>query len=216
MGNFFNAFGLKVGIGGMSAVMLVFIGAVTYAAYRDVRLSSRAGLILQVLSIGIVVVITALIVRVKGTVIDRAQLDIASFKYGAVFSALPFVIFSFVGFESSATLAKESSNPRRNIPLAVIGCGAFSGIFFTLMAYLMVLGIGDDTATLGKSAAPFGDVAAKAGLHSASAIVYLAAMFSVFACALASVTAAARLLYSMGKYRFRSEERRVGKECRSR
>jgi amino acid transporter len=27
-----------------------------------------------------------------------------------VFSALPFVIFSFVGFESSATLAKESAS----------------------------------------------------------------------------------------------------------
>jgi amino acid transporter len=202
LGNFFNALGLRAGVGGMSAVMLVFVAAVTYAAYRDVRLSSRAGLILQVLSIGIVVVITALIVRVKGTVIDRAQLDIASFKYGAVFSALPFVIFSFVGFESAATLAKESSNPRRNIPLAVIGCGAFAGIFFTLIAYIMVFGMANDTATLGSSSAPFADVAARAGLGWASAIVYLAAMFSVFACALASVTAAARLLYSMGKYGF--------------
>jgi amino acid transporter len=87
--------------------------AVTYAAYRDVRSSSRAGLVLQVLSISIVV-ITALVVRVKGTVIDPEQLDIASFNYGSVFSALPFVIFSFAGFESSATLAKGSADPRRN------------------------------------------------------------------------------------------------------
>ncbi len=202
LGNFCSAFGLRVGVGGMSAVMLIFIAAVTYAAYRDVRLSSRAGLVLQVLSIGIVLVITALIVRVKGTVIDRAQLDIASFHYGAVFSALPFVIFSFVGFESSATLAKESTNPGRNIPLAVIGCGAFTGIFFTVVAYIMVFGMGDDTKAIGASSAPFGDVAARAGLGWSSAIVYLAAIFSVFACALASVTAAARLLYSMGKYRF--------------
>jgi amino acid transporter len=112
------------------------------------------------------------------------------------------VIFSFVGFESSATLAKESADPRRNIPLAVIGCAAFAGIFFTLIAYLMVFGIGNDTAALGKSAAPFGDVAAKAGLGSASMVVYFAAMISVFACCLASVNAAARLLFSMGKYRF--------------
>src|SRR5450631_3381136 len=202
MGNFFNAFGLKVGIGGMSAVMLVFIGAVTYAAYRDVRLSSRAGLILQVLSVGIMVVITAFFVYVKGTVIDPAQLKIASFNYGKVFSALPFVIFSFVGFESSATLAKESANPRKNIPLAVIGCAAFAGIFFTVMAYLMVFGMGDDTATLGKSAAPFGDVAAKAGLGWAALVVYFAAMISVFACCLASINAAARLLFSMGRYQF--------------
>lgn len=202
LGNFLSVFGIELNVLPMSAVMLIFIGTVTYAAYRDVKLSSRAGFILEVISIGIIIVITALVVRVQGTAIDPPQLNIASFKYGPVFSALPFVIFSFVGFESSATLAKESANPRRNIPLAVIGCAAFAGIFFTLMAYFMVFGIGNDTAALGKSSAPFGDVAAKAGLGWASAIVYFAAMISVFACCLASVNAASRLLFSMGKYRF--------------
>ena len=86
--------------------------------------------------------------------------------------------------------------------MAVIGCAAFAGIFFTLMAYFMVFGIGDDTAALGKSAAPFGDVAVKAGLGWASLVVYFAAMISVFACSLASINAAARLLFSMGRYRF--------------
>jgi amino acid transporter len=182
--------------------MLVFIATVTYAAYRDIRLSSRVGLILEVISVGIMIVIIAIVVRVQGTVIDPAQLKISSFKYGGVFSALPFVIFSFVGFESSATLAKESANPRRNIPLAVIGCAAFAGIFFTLMAYLMVLGMGGDTATLGSSSGPFGDVAARAGLGWASVVVYFAATISVFACCLASINAAARLLFSMGRYQF--------------
>lgn len=200
--NFLSAFGIKLNTLPMAVLMLVFVATVTYAAYRDIKLSSRVGLILEILSVGIMVVITAFFVRVQGTVIDPAQLKIASFDYGGVFSALPFVIFSFVGFESSATLAKESANPRRNIPLAVIGCAAFAGIFFTLMAYLMVFGIGDDTATLGRSAAPFGDVAAKAGLGWASVVVYFAAMISVFACALASINAAARLLFSMGRYQF--------------
>jgi amino acid transporter len=200
--DFLAAFGLKLNMLPMTAVMLVFIATVTYAAYRDIRLSSRVGLILEIISVGIVIVISALFVRVRGTVVDPEQLKIASFDYGGVFSALPFVIFSFVGFESSATLAKESANPRRNIPLAVIGCAAFSGIFFTVIAYLMVFGIGNDTAALGKSAAPFGDVAAKAGLGWASMVVYFAAMISVFACCLASINAAARLLFSMGKYQF--------------
>jgi amino acid transporter len=202
IGNFLGAFGIKLGMLPTTILMLVFISTVTYAAYRDVKLSSRVGLILEVISVGIMIVITAFFVRVQGTVIDPPQLKIASFSYGGVFSALPFVIFSFVGFESSATLAKESANPRRNIPLAVIGCAAFAGIFFTLMAYLMVFGMGNDTDTLGKSAAPFGDVAAKAGLGWASVVVYFAAMISVFACCLASVNAAARLLFSMGRYQF--------------
>jgi amino acid transporter len=202
LGDFLSVFGIRLNMLPLSVLMLVFIGIVTYAAYRDIKMSSRVGLILEIISVGIIIVITALFVRVQGTVIDPAQLKITSFNYGGVFSALPFVIFSFVGFESSATLAKESANPRRNIPLAVIGCAASTGIFFTLLAYLMVFGIGGDTTTLGKSAAPFGDVAAKAGLAWASTIVYFAAMISVFACCLASINAAARLLFSMGKYRF--------------
>jgi amino acid transporter len=121
---------------------------------------------------------------------------------GGVFAALPFVIFCFVGFESAATLAKESANPRRNIPIAVIGCAAFAGIFFTLMAYLMIFGIGDATAKLGTSSAPFHDVAVSAGLGWTATIVYTAALISVFACALACINAASRLMYSMGKYRF--------------
>jgi amino acid transporter len=202
LGDLFAAFGLRLGPLPTTLAMLVFVATVTYAAYRDVKFSSRMGLILEVISVGIIIVIAAFFVRVQGTVIDAAQLKITEFNYGGVFSALPFVIFSFVGFESSATLAKESANPRRNIPLAVIGCAAFAGVFFTVIAYLMVFGIGDDTGTLGKSAAPFGDVAAKAGLSWASTIVYFAAMISVFACSLASITAAARLLFSMGKYQF--------------
>jgi amino acid transporter len=202
LGNLLGAFGIKLSMPAAAVLMLVFIATVTYAAYRDVKLSSRVGLILEVISVGIMIVITAIFVRVQGTVIDPPQLKVNSFNYGGVFSALPFVIFSFVGFESSATLAKESANPRRNIPLAVIGCAAFAGIFFTLMAYLMVFGIGNDTGTLGKSAAPFGDVAAKAGLGWATVVVYFAAMISVFACCLASINAAARLLFSMGKYQF--------------
>lgn len=202
LGNFLRVFGIPLGIPAAIAVMVVFIATVTYSAYRDVKFSSRAGLILEVISIAIIVGITVLVARAKGTVVDPAQLNIGSFKYGAVFQALPFVIFSFVGFESSATLAKESANPRKNIPLAVIGCGAFAGLFFTLMAYFMVFGMGDDTKTLGSSSAPFGDVAIRAGLGWGSTVVYLAAMISVFACALASVNAAARLLFSMGKYQF--------------
>jgi amino acid transporter len=202
LGDFLATLHLAVGIAGKCVAMLLFMGLVTFAAFRDVKLSSRAGLIMEMISIGIIIVITTLVVRAQGTAVDAAQLDIASFKWGGVFSALPFVIFSFVGFESSATLAKESADPKRNIAFSVIGCAAFSGVFFTLMAYFMVLGMGNDTATLGSSSAPFGDVAAKAGLGASAMVVYFAAMVSVFACALASVNAASRMLFSMGKYRF--------------
>jgi amino acid transporter len=202
LADFLHEFGITLTTPPMIVAMLLFIAFVTYGAYRDVRLSSRLGLVLEAVSVCIIIAITVLIVRARGTVLDAVQLDFRNFKYGALFSSLPFVIFCFVGFESAATLAKESTNPRRNVPVAVIGCGAFAGLFFTLMGYFMIFGNGDDTGALARSTAPFGDVAAKAGLGWASTVVYFAAMISVFACALACINAASRLLYSMGKYGF--------------
>src|SRR5580704_15485931 len=70
LGDFLAAFGFELNMLPMTAVMLVFIATATYAAYRDIQLSSRVGLMLEIISIGIVIVISAVFVRERGTVID--------------------------------------------------------------------------------------------------------------------------------------------------
>jgi len=76
------------------------------------------------------------------------------------------------------------------------------GAFFVVMTYLMILGMGGDTARLAASSAPFADLTARVGLGWVAGIVYVSALISGFACALASVNSASRLLFSMGRYRF--------------
>ena len=157
---------------------------------------------LECVSVGIIIVITALVVAKKGTVVDPAQLDFAKLNFGGVMSAMAFAVFSFVGFESAATLAKESSNPTRNIPYSVIGSAAIAGAFFTVMAYFMVLGMNDNATAIGGSASPFKDMTDMAHLPWAAGVVYFAAMISAFACALACLNASSRMLFSMGRYQF--------------
>src|ERR1700730_9941800 len=94
LGDFLAAFGVRLTMLPTALSMLVFVATVTYAAYRDIKLSSRVGLILEIISVGIMIVITAFFVHAKGTAIDLRHLKITSFHYGGVFSALPFVIFS--------------------------------------------------------------------------------------------------------------------------
>ena len=48
----------------------------TYAAYRDIKFSSRAGLVLECISVGIIIIITAMVIGVHGTVIDPVQLEL--------------------------------------------------------------------------------------------------------------------------------------------
>jgi amino acid transporter len=179
-----------------------FLGLVAYAAYRDIQVSSRIGLVMETISIGIIIIITAIVVGKHGTLVDPVQLNIAHLKFGGVMSAMAFAVFSFVGFESAATLAKESADPQRNVPFAVIGSAVVAGIFFCVMAYCMVLGMGDNAGAIGGSSSPFADMTNKAGLPWAAGVVYFAAMISAFACALACINASSRMLYSMGRYQF--------------
>ena len=69
LGDLIQALGAKAGVMPLSAAMLVFIALVTYAAYRDIRLSSRVGLVLEVISVGIIIVITFLFVRAQGDLV---------------------------------------------------------------------------------------------------------------------------------------------------
>lgn len=202
LGNLLSVFHITLSNLELTVIAVLFLGVVVFAAYRDIQLSSRAALVLESVSIGIIIIITAIVVGKHGTVVDTTQLDFSKIKFGAVMSALVFGVFSFVGFESAATLAKESADPQKNVPFAVIGSAAIAGIFFVILSYCMIMGMDDDAAAIGGSSSPFAAMTDKAGLPWAAAIVYFAALVSAFACALACLNASSRMLYSMGRYQF--------------
>jgi amino acid transporter len=77
-----------------------------------------------------------------------------------------------------------------------------AGLFFVVITYAMVLGVGDEARVLAESSAPFAEITGRAGLPAAAIVVYLAALISMFACALACVNAASRMMFSMGRYEF--------------
>ena len=162
----------------------------------------RSSTIWLPVSIAVILAITALVVARRGTVVDPAQLQAASLAPARIVPALTFAVFSFVGFESAATLAREARDPARAVPLAVIGSAAASGVFFTLICYCMVLAVGDHTGVISGSASPFAAITRQAGVAWAAELVYLSALISSFACTLACVNAGARMIFSMGRYGF--------------
>ncbi len=203
--NFLASLGLKAFMPNPYLAVCGFVAVTGIAAYRDVRLSARFGLVLEIASIAILIAITAVVVFQRGTVIDARQLDFTTLGYGGIMSSLTFAVFCFVGFESSATLARETRNPARNVPLAVTLSAMLAGLFFVAIAYFMVLGIGDDTRALGDSSAPFIVMTERAGLSAAGTAMYFGALISGLACLLASINAASRLMFSMARYGFLSD-----------
>ena len=174
---------------------------VYYFAVRDIRFSSRLGLALEVVSIIVIAIVCFLSWQAHGFAADTKQLSLSGASFSAVGQSIVFGIFSYVGFESAATLGKETRNPKVVIPRAVILTPILAGAVFIVTTYFIVQGFGDDTTKLGASAGPLADIVpGKARLLTI--LVYIGAAVSMFACALASINSFSRILFSLGRYQF--------------
>ena len=88
---------------------IVFVILIWACAYRDLSFSARIGLVLEAISLAIIILIAVVVIAKHGGVSDSAQLQLHNVSVGGVMSALTFAVFSFVGFESCATLAQEAN-----------------------------------------------------------------------------------------------------------
>jgi amino acid transporter len=169
-------------------------------ATRDIRLSSRVGLTLEAISVVLILWVSIAALSTFGFKLDPKQFSLSGMDFGKSIQAIVFAIFSYVGFESAATLGKEARDPCRTIPRAIQLTALVAGVFFVFTTYVITQGFADDATKLGNSGAPLGDILA--GHSLLVALVYIGASVSSFACALASLNAFGRMTYSLGCYRF--------------
>jgi amino acid transporter len=112
--------------------------------------------------------------------------------------AFPLAIYLFIGWENSAALAEETSNPRRNVPRAVFLSIALMAFTYLLLAYATVTGFGYNAAALAVPLIPFVAVA-----HSVAAwlafIAYLAGLTSTLGVLIAAVNSQCRLIFNAGR-----------------
>jgi len=94
----------------------------------------------------------------------------------------------------------KAKTPRKTIPRAMLLTVLLSGIFFVFSAYAEVAGFGGNLGVLAGSGAPLQVLADLKGLHWIAPIISLGALISFFACALASITAAARIALLMSRH----------------
>jgi amino acid transporter len=170
-------------------------------ATRDIRISSRIGLTLEAISVTIILGVVVVTLSHFSFKPDIAQITLKGASFGTTAQAIVFAIFSFVGFESAASLGKETKNPKIVIPKAIIWTAISSGTFFIITTYVVTQGFGDNGTNLGNSSAPLGDITNAIGKWM-TAPVYFGATISSFACALASLNAFSRMLFSLGRYQF--------------
>ena len=193
-------FGLIAAIASPVVVMLVVAVAAWWLAYRDVELSTKFMLTLEGASVGIVMLIAVLFFARTGRVADAHQFSTAGLTASGLVQGLVLAFFSFVGFESATALGHEARDPLRTIPASVLVTVIAVGAFFTFMSYTLVSGFEGYATSLGSSNQPMSALAQIAGLPFFGTLFAAGAMVGQFACAVACVTAGARVLFTMARH----------------
>jgi amino acid transporter len=181
-------------------VLISILGAAAMA-YRDVKLSTRAMLWLEGVSVTCIVLVLLLVLWKNGLHLDWPQVQLQGASTSGIRLGLVLAIFSFVGFESATALGHEAKEPLRTIPRAVLQCALGGGAFFILAAYAEVLGFRQAGLALDKADAPMHVLAGQASVPVLGIVIDAGAMISMFACILACITAAARILLLMAHNR---------------
>jgi amino acid transporter len=203
-GQFFGQFLVVIGFDGgaktgFQILLALLIGGTALTlALRDVKVSMRAALTLEVVSI---VAITAVLVATlfKHGITDSQQFHFSGVTFHGIVLGMVLALTGYVGFESAASLGQEADNPRRAVPRAirinVLACGAY----FIGGSYVYILGFDKMGTDITKSAAPLNDLAVGAGVSFLRYIIDLGIAIGFIAVTVAALTAVSRILYNMSR-----------------
>src|SRR3954470_13322608 len=181
---------------------LLAAGVVFYLTYRDVRLSTQAGVILGIFEIAVFTALALwMIFSNGGTLQEFNPTHAPEGTLSGLFKGMVFAILAFIGFEAAAPLGEEARRPRWTIPRAVVGSAFVIGIFYVLCSYAWVFGAGfDQFVTQAKGADPWRD-RGKVFWGTGWILIFLAICNSIAANSNAAVNAATRVFYALARNR---------------
>ena len=198
-------FHISFGAAGWAVWAIIFALIIFGLTFFGIRISADAGVILGALEICVFAALAVWLVVSAGRANTAAAFNPASsFEaslggWQGTLHGMIFAFLAFAGFESSAPLAEEATDPRRTVPRAILLAAISIGVFYVFCSYAAVVGWGfGRLGTYGQDPNPWGTMAARVwGPFSFLAI--LAILNSATANANAGVNAASRVLYAMGR-----------------
>lgn len=183
----------------------IAIALVAVLGYRQVDLSAKVLVVLVAFEFLIVIALNAAILFKGGA----AGLNMVPFQPSQIFSgtysiAFLFCFAGFIGFEATTIYSEEARNPSVTVPKATYLAVIAIGIFYTITAWLMTMGIGVDNLMPTLQGLPdpsaFLFILGETYLGAtASMIMGILFMTSIFAAVLAFHNAVARYKFVAGR-----------------
>ncbi len=184
-------------------LMIFIVVAVGALAWYSVHTSMRFDLAFVIAEVAVAGILLLLIIFKGG---DHGQVPTSFLPshsptgFGGLGEAFVFIVLAFFGFESSTTVAEETRNPRRNLPIALIGSVVLTGLWFTFAMYSIIVGYGAaHVSSIASATAPLHDLAVRYIGGWYGNMIDLAAISAIIAVLLAIHTANFRVIYALGR-----------------
>lgn len=115
---------------------------------------------------------------------------------GGITAAAAIIFFAYIGFDAVTTGSEESKNPRRDLPIAIIGSLVISTILYVLVA-VAAIGVAP-VKTLTESDAPLAAALREgAGIPWAGAVLALGALIAITSVVLVIMYGQTRIFFAM-------------------
>ena len=201
-----NLFHVSFGANGWAIWAVIFAVIVFFLTYAGIKVSADTNVVLGAIEISVFTVLAIWLIVTSGGGNTGAVFTPTFSTQGGlggwqgIFFGMTFVFLAFAGFESSATLAEESRNPRRIVPQAVLLSAILIGLFFVFCSYAGMIGWGVNAVAKTFGADPNAwDTLAKKVWGPFDLIVIFAILNSALANASSGVIATSRVLFAMGR-----------------
>ena len=182
----------------ISGVAILMVGAL---GYRQIDLSAK------VLGVVLVLEVAAVLVIDIGIVFSGRDLSMTPFSPAEALNGAPglgllFAFLGFFGFEATAVFRNEARDPERTVPRATYIAVIVIGVLYTVSSWLVISGLGADTAVEAATANPDGvmvNLAAGVVAPIMADVVQLLVVTSMFACMLAFHNIVSRYIFTLGQ-----------------
>jgi len=174
-----------------AAIVLALVALVALLGIKHSAMVTTSLSLLQVG--GLVFVVVAGVSHVG----DVNLLSGGGHHVGGIMSAAALVFFAFIGFDEVITLAEETHNPSRTVPLALLFALGISTLLYVMVAIVAVSVV--DAHALGHSVRPLADVLNHLLHGRGEGIVSAIALVATTNTSLMCTTAASRLQFAMAR-----------------
>ncbi len=177
-----------------------FLLALTLINLRGIRECVAANMLCTAIEVGGLLFVVAVGMRFIGSV-NYLETPPSSpdLSLGLIMSGAVLTFYAFVGFEDLLNLSEEVKQPRRNMPLGILGAVVIATVLYLAVAVVAVSVVHYTDLADATKGPPLEQITQKAAPWVPSGIYTAITLFAVFNTALMNYIMGSRLLYGMSR-----------------